>query len=98
MVEQGLGRREGHADVELRDGDLEAKGCDLGHDGRHGGGDFTDDEVALEPDTVEGNAGGLERLDEVDHCRRLRTSIFYIASTVSIALDWLKERINQPIL
>lgn len=63
MVEQGLGGREGHADIELGDSDLNADGGELAHDRGERSRDLANDEVALEAHTVDGHAGGLERLD-----------------------------------
>ena len=72
MVEEGLRGGEGHADVELRDRDLDA----LRGERREvrleaGRGELADDEVALEADTIERDVCGLEALDEVQHRCRL---------------------------
>lgn len=63
MVEQGLGGREGHTDIELGDGDLNADGGELAHYRGKRSRDLADDEVALEANAIDGHAGGLERLD-----------------------------------
>lgn len=45
------------------------------HDGSNAGGDFTDDEVALQAYTIERGSSGLEGLNEAQECARLRTSV-----------------------
>ena len=75
LREQGSRRREGHADIELSDSDLNAGGSEhlkLRLEVRR---DLADDEVALETDTVEPNARGLERLDEVEQRGCLRAGV-----------------------
>ena len=67
LRKQGSRRREGHADIELGDGDLDAKSGERLEVGLERGGDLADDEVALEADTIDGSVCGLERLDEVEH-------------------------------
>lgn len=65
LGELRLSGGEGHTNVELGDGDLDARGGErfelLLEVSRH----LADDEVALEADAVQGHVGGLERLDEV---------------------------------
>ena len=68
-------RRRRHADVQLCDRDLEAQRGELLHDGLKRRGDLADDEVALEPYTVERDAVREELLREVEHRRRLRARV-----------------------
>ena len=75
LGEQRGGGGEGHADIELGDGDLDAGGgerLELRLEIRR---DLADNEVALEADTVERNARGLERLDEVEQGGCLRAGV-----------------------
>ena len=67
------GRR--HADVELRDRDLDAERGELLQHGLERCRHLPDDEVALEADTVYRHALLLERLDEVEHRGRLRARL-----------------------
>ena len=67
LLEQRRGGWERHPDVEFRNGDLDAESGEGLEVGLEVGGDLTDDEVALEADAVDGDVGGLERFDEVEH-------------------------------
>ena len=78
LREQRRGSGERHADVELGDGDLDAgrgERLELRLEVRR---DLADDEVALEADTVEWDACGLERLDEVEQRGRLGAGVLNI--------------------
>ena len=73
LGEQGRRRRERHADVEFRDGDLEAKRGELLHALDERCRDLADDEVALEADAVNRDALLLQRRHEVLQCGRFST-------------------------
>lgn len=67
LLEQRRSGGEGHADVELRDGDLDAERGERGKVLLDVAGQGADDEVALDADAVDGDAPLLEVLDEVQH-------------------------------
>lgn len=76
LLLEKCGRRwEGHTDIELGDGDLKAESSELLHDGLQAGGDLTDDEVALEANTVKRDAVRFERCHEVEQSGRLGASV-----------------------
>lgn len=76
LVKQGLGGRESHADIELGDGNFDSDGGELAHDRGQRSRDLPDDKVALETNAIDGHAGGLERLDEVQQSSCLRAGGF----------------------
>ena len=75
LREQRVCLGEGHADVELRDCDLDAERGELLQHRLERRGDLPDDEVALEADTVNRDAVGEELFDEVEHRGRLRARL-----------------------
>lgn len=75
LGKQGGGGGEGHADIELGDCDLDAGSRERRELRLEVGRDLAHDEVALESDTVEWHAGGLERLDEVEQRGGLRAGV-----------------------
>lgn len=76
LVEQGLGGREGHTNIELGDGDLDSDGGELTHNRGERSRDLANDEVALEANAIDGHARGLERLDKVQQGSSLRAGGF----------------------
>lgn len=78
LVERVRRRRQRHADIELSDGDFKTEGGELVHDRRHARGDLTDDEVALETDTVELHAGVKHRFGEVEESSSLCTGVLIV--------------------
>ena len=74
LLEQSGRLREGHADVELVDRDDDAESSECVPVRNEGGrrGDFTDDEMSLNTDTIDRDVLGLERLYEVLHGGGLR--------------------------
>jgi hypothetical protein len=58
LLEKSSGGGEGHADIDFGERDFETESGELVHisSDRGGGGDGTDDHVAFEADTVDGDA------------------------------------------
>lgn len=78
LLEELRSRGEGHADVELGDRHLDALRSELCPVGREALRKLADDKVALEANTIERNAGGLEALDEIEHCSGLGARAFNV--------------------
>lgn len=78
LCEKRVGLGEGHADVELRDGYFDAEGRESLELGLQTGGDLPNDEMALEANTVDGYAIGLEGLHEVQHRGSLRACVLEV--------------------
>jgi len=78
LGKESSGGREGHADIELSNGNFNTESGERSKVGLKGRGNLTDDKVALDTNTVEGDTLGLQTLDEVDHSSRLCTGILNV--------------------
>ena len=78
LGEERRGGRERHADIELGDGNLDTSSRERRELRLEVGRDLADDEMALESDTIERHAGGLEGLDEVEQRRGLRAGVLNV--------------------
>ena len=78
LAEEGVRAGQCHADVELGNCNLKPERRELAHDRVHCGWHFSDNEVTLEADTVELDAGVQHGLGEVEERGRLRACVLVV--------------------
>lgn len=78
LRQQDIGHWKSHADVEFGDGNFDPKIGKLLDVGLDGCRDLSNDHVALNTDTVDGDTLRYEALDQVDHGRRFGTGTINI--------------------
>ena len=59
--------RQSHSNIQFGDSNFDSESSELFHVGLKSGRDFTNDQVSLKTDTVDGNALSFEAFDEVEH-------------------------------
>ncbi len=74
----GIGDGKVHANIKLRNGDFHSKICKCLQISLDGGGDFPDDQMALDANAVDRDTFFLELFDKVQHRRRFSTQAFDI--------------------